>query len=397
LIIHINLISHQLLPNIIGTFSNTDKEMKIILVLGDNKLKEKAVLLENFYRNKGIANIETINCQTSTDHAKLFVRAEALFEQLRFKYPDAMIAVNATGGTKPMSIAFTQVFDNLAKKSMVFYTDTIDKQNTILTNPHKNKFTPLPYANVLNVDDYLYLNQFNVNSEVNEHCREHDNIMERRSSTNFLLELCKREANLISMLNGISAQTNFGSNNKSFNAVVTQVPKFKSIVNCYQQLETANLVTFNECEATLTFTSEDAARYIGGAWFEEFAYLAAVDAGIDYVSTSVDGHWLDKNNTESSVSNELDLVLVHNNQMMLVECKTSNWKEAGKGQNVALKLESLMRNLGGSHAKAILLSVFELNDHTHDRVKNLNNITPLSGSAIHGLANQLKTWKAKVS
>jgi hypothetical protein len=38
-----------------------------------------------------------------------------------------------------------------------------------------------------------------------------------------------------------------------------------------------------------------------------------------------------------------------------------------------------------------------LPDHTHERVKNLNNLTPLSGGAIHGLLNQLKDWKAKVS
>ncbi|WP_157826794.1 Card1-like endonuclease domain-containing protein [Colwellia sp. 12G3] len=396
MIIHINLISHQLLPNVIGSFSNPDKEMKIILVLGDNKLKEKAVLLEDFYRKKGVTHIETINCQTSTDHAKIFVRAEALFEQLRFEYPNAMIAVNATGGTKPMSIAFTQVFDKLTEKSMVFYTDTIEKQNTILTNPHQNKFPPLPYVSVLNVDDYLYLNQFNVNSEINKHCREHDNIIDRRPVTDFLLGLCKRETNLISLLNGLAGQTNFSSNNK-FKPVVERVPQFNSMVSCYQHFERANLVTFNEAEATITFSSEEAARYIGGAWFEEFAYLAAFDSGIDYVSTSVDGHWLDKNNTESSVSNELDLVLVHNNQMMIVECKTSNWREAGKGQDVTLKLESLMRNLGGSHAKGILLSVFELPEHTHDRVKNLNNLTPLSGGAIHGLVNQLKDWKSKVS
>jgi hypothetical protein len=395
LIIHINLISHQLLPNVIGTLSNSFENMKIVLVLGDSKLKEKAELLTDFYRKKGITAVDTIICQTSTDHAKLFERAEALYEQLRAEYPDAMIAVNATGGTKPMSIAFTQVFDRLSDKSMAFYTDTIEKKNIILTNPHENKFDPLPYRSVLTIDESLYLNQFVVNSEINKHCREHDDIVSRRTTTEYLLAISKREATLISLLNKLAQQTKFGSQN--FTHMVNDVLKFSAIKKCYYELEQANLVSFNDDDNTLTFFSESAARYIGGAWFEEFAYLAAHDAGIEHVATSVDGHWLDKNNSESTVSNELDLVLVHNNQMMIFECKTTNWYDSGKGQDVTLKLESLMRNLGGSHAKGVLLSLFPLPDHTHERVKNLNNLTPLSGGAIHGLLNQLKDWKAKVS
>lgn len=397
MIIHINLISHQLLPNVIGTFSNTDKDMKMVLVLGDNKLKEKAELIEDFYTRKGVTDIQTINCQTSTDYAKLFKRAEALFEQLSYQYPDAMIALNATCGTKPMSLAFTQVFDQLSKNSMAFYTDTLEKHNTILTNPHKNMFPPLPYKSVLDVDDYLYLNQFHVSNEINIHSKAHDDIVERRLLTEFLLGTCKREPSLISIINGVASQTNFGSNNKPFNPVVNNIAVFKSVLNIYEQLQDSELVSVDIENKSLRFSSESAARYIGGAWFEEYAYLSAIDAGIEYVSTSVNGRWLDKSNIESLVSNEFDLVLVHNNQMMLIECKTNNWKDAGKGQDVTLKLESLMRNIGGSHAKAILLSVFELNEHTHERVKNLTNLIPLSGGAIHGLTNQLKDWKDKAS
>jgi len=161
------------------------------------------------------------------------------------------------------------------------------------------------------------------------------------------------------------------------------------------QLVSANLCTIDDKH--ITFTSENAARYLGGAWFEEYAYVTAIELGIEHVAMSVEGHWLGKNNIDSSVSNELDLVLIHNNQMLIIECKTINWQKNKKGQDTVLKLESLIRNLGGSHAQGILLSLFEFESHSHDRIKNIKGLSLLDKDAIYGLENQLKQWQKKVS
>jgi hypothetical protein len=395
MIIHINLISHQLIPNIIGTFSNPGKNMKVVLVLGDSSLLERAELLTRFYESKGISNVETINCQTSYDHAKIYHRAKALFEELKSHYPDAIIALNATGGTKAMSIAFTQVFDKLSANAMAFYTDTEQKQNIILTNPDENKFPPLPYKSVLDIDNYLLLNKFKVASLIDQNSLEHDNIITRRGATEYLLSICKKNKNLISVVNNLAQQSNFGHKYKPFTPEVIIEKRGKLLSNFLQKLEGFNLIALTE--TALTFTDEESARYIGGAWFEEYAYLCAYDAGIENFAMSVEGLWLGQDNDETTVKNELDLILIQNNHIMIVECKTCNWQQGGKGQNATLKLESLMRNLGGSHAKGMLLSVFDLDDFTHDRVQNIKGLTPFSGNNIFDLYNHISQWKSQSS
>ena len=131
--IHINLISHQLLPNVISTLGEDVASIeKVILVVGDDKLSEHAQLLKDFYHRKGIRQVELFQCETSTDYARLRRRADSLYQQLREQYPAVMLALNATGGTKPMSIAFTQAFDKFDELSMAIYTDTSSKKISIL-------------------------------------------------------------------------------------------------------------------------------------------------------------------------------------------------------------------------------------------------------------------------
>jgi len=394
MIIHLNLISHQLIPNIIGTFSNTEKDMKVFLILGDTSLQERAQLLEDFYREKGITDIETINCQTSYNHAKIYRRAQALYQQIKIDYPDAMIALNATGGTKAMSIAFTQVFDDLTNQSMAYYTDTTEKQNLILTNPDKNTFEPLPFKSVLNIDDYLLLNKFKVDSQITINNQEHDHILSRKKAISFLVELCNKDVNIISLLNREAQKTNFGSNNKKFCPTVETKLFSKLKIVCKKLAEFSLLEVSDN---TLTFANKDAARFIGGIWLEEYAYLCAHEVGIEHIAMSVEGHWLDNKNNESRAKNELDLILIENNHILIIECKTCNWNQEGKGQDTTLKLDSLMHNLGGSHAKSMLLSVFNLDPNTDERVKNLKGIELVASKSMLKLTEHFKKWQADVS
>ncbi|OBU30195.1 Card1-like endonuclease domain-containing protein [Photobacterium kishitanii] len=370
--------------------------MKVILNSGDNALAYKTQTLYNFYQHLGINDIQIQSCHTSMDYARLYQHVKNLFEHLRTDPPDAMLALNATGGTKPMSIAFTQVFDQLEQQSMVIYTDTEHQKITIL-NPNADKLPSLPYHSVLDIENYLYLNNFKLNSLIDNQSLAHAAILARKTFSQYLLVLLEKQRGLLKMMNALCQQTNMGHPFAPFcpNVILKSAPKDKFhdlLIACQQQ----GLLTFTEID--ITFNNKESARYLGGHWLEEFVYCTAIDAGIEHVAMSVEGSW-DNSALSSSTQaeNELDLVLVHNNQMMLIECKTLDWQQHNLCQSVTLKLDSLHRQLGGSLSQGMLISVCELGQKNQQRIDNSRNLTSVMGSQLHQLEQQITAWRDRIS
>ena len=401
MIIHINIISHQLLPNVISTLVNWEQlhqhqAIKVILIQGDETLSDKTKTLYNFYQHLGINDVEIEYCHTSMDYALLYQHAKTLFEHLRNDYPDAMLALNATGGTKPMSIAFTQVFDQLEQQSMVIYTDTEHQKITIL-NPNADKLPSLPYHSVLDIENYLYLNNFKLNSLIDNQSLEHETILTRKTFSQSLLVLFERNRGLLRMMNALCQQTNMGHPFAPFcpNVILNSAPKDKFydlLTACQHQ----GLLTFTKID--ITFTNKESARYLGGHWLEEVVYCTAIDAGIEHVAMSVEGSWDNAALSSSTqAENELDVVLVNNNQMMLIECKTLDWQQHNLGQSVTLKLDSLHRQLGGSLSQGMLISVCELGSKNQQRIDNSRNLTSVMGSQLHQLKQQITAWRDRIS
>ena len=92
---------------------------------------------------------------------------------------------------------------------------------------------------------------------------------------------------------------------------------------------------------TVRFHSVEAARYLGGHWLEEYAWLVAEAAGLHDVRCSATVRWESQSGPGTPI-NELDLLAVHDNRLLIVECKTG--QQAAGEQAVATRLESLGRN-----------------------------------------------------
>lgn len=392
--IYINLISKQLIANVIPTLSNKENIKKIYLVLAGNMFEDKANSLEKYYRSKGLQDIEIFHCLEPNDYYSLRRKAKGLFRDIKTFHPDDSIVLNATGGTKPMSLAFTQEFDNLREKSMAIYMDTDNKKITILSD--LDGLPNLPYKSVLDIEDYLRLNGFAADVWVDNFSQDHDPILSRFDLSQTLISAANRPEQPISALNKICQKTNFSQNGKIFLPEVEI--GFNPSVKLTQILELAaehGMIRWQN--QTVTFKSEEAARYLGGGWFEELIYLAAHDAGIEHIALSLKGHQINNSNAsqEDNVTNELDVVLLNNNQMMIIEAKTVNWKSPGSGQSVTLKLDSLTADLGGPFAKGLLASALEFKDSTRDRINIKSNLIPYRVVSYQILLNYLKEWKVK--
>ncbi len=397
-------MSEQLMPNVITTLSSINDIAKMVLVLADNRFRAKAKLVQAFYQDKGLKDVEIYLCGDPNDYPQLRQRAQVLFDELRQSHPAQQLILNATGGTKPMSLAFTQVFDKPSQGAISIYTDTQNKRVSILSD--EPGMPILPYQSVLDIEDYLRLNNFEVEQKVDTYSRDIDAIEERAELSHAILSYATQDQYLITCLNSFCQKTEFGKGTYAFkpSVIYTELAAYSNLrpmqkdqlATLFEYCQKAGLISIRA--DGIEFTSEQSAVYLGGAWFEELIYLAAKESGVEHCAMNVEGHQLNqqKSKSEANVKNELDVVLVNNNQIMLIEAKTLNWNSnfnKGKGQDTALKLDSLTHHLGGVFAKGLLASLFPFNDSTQDRLRNIRSLTPLHVNGYTMLVHHLSNWK----
>nr|MDT0252513.1 DUF1887 family CARF protein [Endozoicomonas sp.] len=113
-------------------------------------------------------------------------------------------------------------------------------------------------------------------------------------------------------------------------------------------------------EKKIQFTSAESARYMGGRWLEEYVWHIARDAGAECLAAGQD--ITAEQQRKDDVRNELDLVIVHNNRLLLVECKTGQIQKEQRDSEVIYKLDSLANHAGGLFCERLLVSAAPL-DH----------------------------------
>ena len=142
-------------------------------------------------------------------------------------------------------------------------------------------------------------------------------------------------------------------------------------------------------DTALRFDSVEAARYLGGHWLEEYAWLVAEAAGLQDARCSAVGRWESQSGSDAP-RNEFDLLAVHDNRLLLIECKTGRL-EAGE-QAVATRLESLGRNAGGLFGASLLVSARALPATMKRRCQSLG-IRFLERGAVAKLPDCLAHWR----
>lgn len=403
--IYINLVSEQLIPNLIPTLQDNNC-IGVVLVLGDVRFQQKADLLRKIYQRNGIDVLGDYQGDSSTRLMSLQSLAHSLLDDLQARYNDTDIRwiLNATCGTKPMSLAFTNAFnqfnlqhadDGTGPKALVLYTDTEHKEIPLL---NQDTDFALPFTDVLTLDDSLLANGFELESATDS---DNDTqVQHRKALTLYLLrqfaESCKPLMGILQYA-AHQARQNFPLADTQ---LLNTTPK-GPWADLIGRVQDAGLVQWDG-EKQLCFTSEEACVYLSGGWLEEATYLIAQKVGFRYVALGVTGQWrqdLAGYNLSSEVSNELDVLVLHNNRLLVVECKAINWnaQESQKNQGIVHKLENLGRKLGGQFASSTLISAQDLTDSVRQRLESSNIKyveAPCTEAAIERMFNN---WKTMVS
>lgn len=361
--VHVCLVSDQPIPNLIPIFEGETRPAQVILLVSNDKKSQGTWL-------KGV--IEDAGCSVTVEeiHPYSLERAYTTVVNLVDSLSGINVALNATGGTKIMSLAAFEAFRYGEKP--VFYVDTENRKIINLYPPRD----PVPAPNVLKVEPYLKSYGYAVLSEGRSNVRPPD----VGGIAEIIIAEPNKWANAVRALNSIATNAQTSLRGPVSSKTRSEVPCFSELVEIFEAI---GLVEDDGNQ--LIFPDEESRLYVNGGWLEEHVISVLRELQKDLEIVDLQNN-LQVRKAPSGPQNELDVVFTSWNRLHLVECKTGS-----VGAEVTYKIETLKNVTGGTFGRAILISFHSLRAEHKQRCADLR-IECVDGSSIRHLKDSLIRW-----
>ena len=367
--IHVCIASGQPLPNLLPALDPATRPQEAVLLVSAD-MRDKARLLR--------ANFETLGCRVSEVAVPAYrieeIRATVL--DLLARHDGRSIALNATGGTKLMSLGAYEVFRELGHPA--FYIDTDNRQHITLLPTTATA----PLADLATVK--VSLAAYGYAIEQTGSCQV---APDRGQLGEFLVKNVDRLAGALGVLNACAAK----AKGQLLGRLEPQHLNNPAVQDLLAQCKTAGLLDVDG--ERLIFADESARFFANGGWLEE--YVVKVVNRLKGQKLIRDHACNLKVESQRRVRNEIDVAFTAGNRLHLIECKTAQMidrkDKEGRADGVAYKLEALRDLIGGTYARAMLVSYRQLTNEDRERCGEYK-IEVVEGARIGGLYGILQRW-----
>lgn len=329
-------------------------------------------------------------------------------ETCRDASPELAITYDMTGGSKLMGLLFQEAMRLCGAEIM--YTDSdAGALYQLGTDLKPESFYTIPIEPVLNTDLYLRLNDKRLCQSLSDDQSWRDRAHQRKALTKHLGRNAEALTSLFGDLNYLihvsdkskqpvilkgDQQTKNSLNPAGWEQWLNKPPA-KPCREALEKMAEAEVLEWSSsAPCMLRFNTLEGAEYLSGGWLEEYAWHCARDAGLDdvYCGAQV----IDLFASKDDIRNEFDLVAVHRNRMLLIECKTGRMDNQGPDQQVLHKLHSLSEQSSGLFGTKVLLSAqpFGNADNHKRNIKRAASmqVQVLDGAALKALPDKLSAW-----
>lgn len=377
---HVCLVSQQPTPNLTPVLDAAFRPQRVVMVVSPD-MSERAGWLAAVLRQRAQVPTETIEVPDAWDMHGLI---DLLVSWLDRQHGSG-VALNVTGGTKPMAMAAQQVFMMAGRP--VFYVHQARDQ-VLWLEPRR---PPLALRNRMSLEDFLYAHGWNA--------------AERPLRRAPAEVLCSLTATLA--LNAASYAGPLGTLNwlahdcLQRQTLSTELSKPQSadfgLISLIEKFQAAGACTLER--STLRFADEDARFYCNGGWLEQHvadvvSRLAAHTKMQDWAA-GLKVRSLDNRLRGDAGGNELDVAFLARNRLHLVECKTRAFVAEGSAAEAVYKLDALTA-LGGLNTRTMLVSYRPLREGDRQRAADLG-IRTVAGSQLSNLEQALRKWIAEAA
>jgi len=382
--IHVCLVRNTATANVTPALDPDFKPQEVILVHSQDKENEyRAGCLEAALKPAGIkVSRWRIDDAREVEH----IRDRML--ELLIERENADIALNASGGTRPMSIAAYEVFKEFNKP--IFY---VHPETDAISWINQRDLPSFNVADRIKLPAFLQAHGAEV-SRQGERSGVPENL---RHLTQELVVHAELLAKPLAAINWLAQQAD-----GNLKAPLTERQRYWSELKALiQRFANEDLLTYqNDC---LYFKDEASRFFVNGGWLEVYTYsllygLRAEMPRIQDVGRSIE---LCRDSTGRPVKNELDVAFLHNNHLHIIECKTKRFVEAKStqtledfdthGADVLYKLDTLKWLFGGIQTKVMLVSYQPLSFYDKQRARDLQ-IETCTAQQLSRLKTTLRRW-----
>lgn len=370
--LHLCLVSKQPSPNLTPLLDPAIPADEVIL-LHTAHFKPQAEWLAQalaFYQVKS----RFIQLPSHEDLAQLRDFFIELIAQLHRDIPNLRLYANLTSGTKPMSLALYEVaLMTEADGSQAYYVNMDDSLSWYLPKDQPRH----PLADRIKLTPFLIAHGWQpVEKPQGSRYPQWRALVETWGAD------MRHWRKPLTQLNSIAVSAN---NPQLQSEPIKKLDEpLQHLLNTLQQ---AGLLTRNKHR--VTFAHADARFFCNGGWLEELVFhslkqLSASERKIQDIALG-----LEIQSQQNDIKNELDTAVLHDNKLIIIECKTHNTKKNTQAIRDSLYKLDTLTEIGGVAGRGILISMHPVTKSDQKRA-NQYRIPIIQGEQIENLKAHLQ-------
>ncbi len=372
---HLCLVSAQPTPNLTPVLDPATRPRQVVLLVSRD-MEKRAAWLAQVIEQKGVT-VDHWPIDDPFDIEHVQQRVLELLDRLGEPLEEKSVALNATGGTKPMSIAAYEVF-RLYELPIFYVHPERDRIVWLYPGEWENR----DLENRIRLEAFLAAHGAAVEGQPGR------NVPDRA-----LLEVGRQIVEKIGGLQTALGRLNFLAAKAQRNLQATLSSNERASVHELVSLF-ASQGFLSRRKNTIRFRDEASRFFVNGGWLEYYVFdavrrLRKNDPDIHDVARSID---IRREVRGKSVPNEIDVAFLRDNRLHLIECKTARLGGEGDdspGAEVLYKLDSLADLVGGLKARAMLVSFRNIKKHDRRRAESLG-IRLCAGEELQNLTGHLR-------
>lgn len=315
--------------------------------------------------------------------------AVSLTAEIRRTHPGAEIFLNATGGTKLMSLGFVEVFRGVARN--ILYTDTSHRRIEIFPDISGAAAPSIEMTNVLDVPTYLEAQGFRYLRARSDDPSWRNRVASRQGTCAYIGKQAVKLQFFIGTINRLAANALEKPENSRDEILAAPAQFFSRVpvrdwAGAVREIGRAGLARWNEGDRKIEFSDSESALFLRGGWLEEYAWQIVKQEGLHDVRCGVEVAGEDA----EDVCNEFDLLACNGNELLFIECKTLRYRDENDNQ-IAYKIDSLGQQVRGLFGETWLLSAREPTDTLFERARRAR-IRIIGPADLPGLHSAVKDW-----